>query len=90
MDHNTGLILHQEYADSKLFGNHSPKMEPVLFRKGLTVLLQKIQIKEVVTDASKALMSIMCENPLHIIGFINGLVFVLLNLEPQKITLCHF
>ncbi|KAK3106216.1 hypothetical protein FSP39_015367, partial [Pinctada imbricata] len=59
MDHESNQIVHKEVGHSKEAGGSS-KLGGFLFEKGLDYLLENgVRIKEVVTDASKTLISIL-------------------------------
>ena len=59
MDNDTKKIIHIEVGHRKEAGS-SAKLEGFLFEKGLDFLLESgIKIKEVVSDASRTLISIL-------------------------------
>jgi hypothetical protein len=60
MNHETGKILHLEFGDSREVGRHSPRLEGHLTERGLHFLRDSgVRIIEVVSDASRTLISLM-------------------------------
>ncbi|XP_078311905.1 uncharacterized protein LOC111114234 [Crassostrea virginica] len=65
MDTSTQFIVHMEVGDSREVERHSPRMEKLLVERGLSFLVNgsPLVVWEVVSDASRTIISIMKTDP---------------------------